>query len=75
MKLLKTALALVCILALQQLQAQEDLRSSDLEITDSTATEYKPFSFWRPFPASGSVLGLGDPSAARCAAAIDSTPL
>lgn len=45
MKLLKTALALVCILALQQLQAQEDLRSSDLEITDSTATEYKPFSF------------------------------
>ena len=45
MKLLKTALALVCILALQQLQAQEDLLSSDLEITDSTATEYKPFSF------------------------------
>ena len=45
MKLFKTALALWCILALQQLQAQEDLRSSDLQIEDSTATKYKPFAF------------------------------
>ncbi|WP_167596096.1 hypothetical protein [Leeuwenhoekiella sp. ZYFB001] len=45
MKLFQTALALWCILALQQLQAQEDLRSSDLQIEDSTATKYKPFAF------------------------------
>ena len=45
MKLFKSALALVCMLALQQLQAQEDLRSSRLEIVDSTASKYQAFDF------------------------------
>ncbi|WP_026752777.1 hypothetical protein [Sediminibacter sp. Hel_I_10] len=45
MNVFKTALGLLCMLALQQLQAQEDLRSSDLEIQDSIAVTYKPFDF------------------------------
>ena len=45
MKLFKSALVLVCIFALQQLQAQEDLRSSNLEIVDSTSSKYQPFDF------------------------------
>ena len=45
MKFLNTALALVCFMAFQQLEAQEDVRSSQLEIADSTAQEQQAFDF------------------------------
>ena len=45
MKFFKTALALMCFFALQQLQAQEDIISSKLQIEDSTATKHQPFDF------------------------------
>ena len=45
MKIIKSIVALLCICTFQSLEAQEDVRASELEIIDSTSNDYKPFDF------------------------------